>query len=261
MKHCRAYCRAKTFAFGELRDYFLKQQRCAMYKDVLYIEREEGEAFIFPFGVLVIWGLSHDEIQKLLEEISPFERELLAGPIIDEFTYILAAGETRIHEDCIRLTDDTVLERLAVSYGIAQSVKLSEFEEYALHTIEKTSHIPRTIAETGRLKLSRRAIARMRGTLYLVESDINLNFDLLDTPEFFWDYPEVEYMYTITASYLDVKSRIEVLNKKVHVIHELLEMLAEEQRHKHSSLLEWIIIWLIAIEVLFFIIHDILKWF
>ena len=53
---------------------------------------------------------------------------------------------------------------------------------------------------------------------------------------------------------------IEVLNKKVHVIHELFDMLAEEQKHKHSTMLEWIIIGLITLEVLFFIIHDILKW-
>jgi uncharacterized Rmd1/YagE family protein len=232
-----------------------------MYKGVQHIEHDDAEAFIFPFGVLVIWGFSHDETRKLLDEIRPFEREPLEKPIMDEFTYALSAGETRIHEDCIRLAADTVVERLAVSYGIAQSVKLSEFEEYALHTIENTAHIPRTIAETGRLKLSRRAIAKMRGMLYLVESDINLNFDLLDTPEFFWEYPEVEHIYALTATYLDVKSRIEVLNKKVHVIHELFDMLAEEQKHKHSTMLEWIIIWLIAIEVLFFIIHDILKWF
>ena len=261
MKHCSAYCRAKTFAFGELRDNLLRQYRSARYKGVLHIERDEGEAFIFPFGVLVIWGLSHDETQKLLEEIRPFERETLEGQIIDEFAYVLSAGETRIHEDCIKLASDTTLERLAVSYGIAQSVKLSEFEEYALHTIENTAHIPRTIAETGRLKLRRRAIAKMRGMLYLVESDINLNFDLLDTPEFFWEYPEVEHIYTITVTYLDVKSRIEVLNKKVHVIHELFEMLADEQKHNHSTVLEWIIIWLIAIEILFFMIPDILKLF
>ncbi|MBN2106964.1 MAG: RMD1 family protein, partial [Deltaproteobacteria bacterium] len=126
MKHCSAYCRAKTFAFGELRDYLLRQYRSAMYKGVLHIERDEGEAFIFPFGVLVIWGLNHDETRKLLEDIKPFDREPLEKPIMDEFTYDLSAGETRIHEDCIRLAADTVVERLAVSYGIAQSVKLSE---------------------------------------------------------------------------------------------------------------------------------------
>jgi len=46
----------------------------------------------------------------------------------------------------------------------------------------------------------------------------------------------------MAINYRDVQSRIEVLNRKVAIIHELLTMLAEEQKHGHSSLLEWIII-------------------
>ncbi|MDD1623685.1 MAG: RMD1 family protein, partial [Methylococcaceae bacterium] len=43
--------------------------------------------------------------------------------------------------------------------------------------------------------------------------------------------------------------RTEVLSKKLETIHELFEMLADEQKHRHSSILEWIIIWLIAFEI------------
>ena len=38
--------------------------------------------------------------------------------------------------------------------------------------------------------------------------------------------------------------------------HELFEMLADEQKHKHSATLEWIIIWLIAVEILMFLVND-----
>jgi len=97
----------------------------------------------------------------------------------------------------------------------------------------------------------------MRGNLFLTKSDIILNYDLLDTPEFFWEYPELESTYEMAARYLEIKPRVDVLSKKLETIHELLEMLADEQKHKHSANLEWTIIWLIAIEILFFLIHDI----
>ena len=80
-----------------------------------------------------------------------------------------------------------------------------------------------------------------------------LNFSLLDTPQFFWDYPEVEPLYSMVSRYLDVVSRINVLNRKLETIHELLDMLANEQNHKHSSTLEWIIIILIALEIVIFV--------
>ncbi|MDH5258855.1 MAG: RMD1 family protein, partial [Gammaproteobacteria bacterium] len=54
--------------------------------------------------------------------------------------------------------------------------------------------------------------------------------------------------------------RMEVLSKKLETIHELFNMIADELRHKHSSMLEWIIIWLIAFEIVVFLVHDIFKW-
>jgi len=64
-------------------------------------------------------------------------------------------------------------------------------------------------------------------------------------------------LYNITASYLDIKPRIEVLNKKLEVIQDLLNVLADEQKHKHSSFLEIIIIVLITFEIILTIITDI----
>jgi uncharacterized Rmd1/YagE family protein len=105
--------------------------------------------------------------------------------------------------------------------------------------------------------MNRKEIARMRGGLFLVEADINMNFELLDTPEFFWEFPEYEDRYYAVSKYLDTRPRVDLLTKKLSVIHNLLIMLADEQNHKHSATLEWIIIWLIAIEIIIFIFQDI----
>jgi len=53
---------------------------------------------------------------------------------------------------------------------------------------------------------------------------------------------------------------VDVLSKKLETIHDLFEMIADEQKHKHSSLLEWIIIWLIFFEIVVFLVHDIFRW-
>jgi uncharacterized Rmd1/YagE family protein len=42
--------------------------------------------------------------------------------------------------------------------------------------------------------------------------------DILDTPEFFWDHPELEAKYYSPAiASLDLKQRVAVLNKKLEV--------------------------------------------
>jgi len=262
MNKCISYCLAKSFDFTELCDHLDANYRSVRYRDVVHLQHGEGDGFIFSFGVVVLWGLGHDDSARLLDEIRRFEQDPLKDHILDEFSYeVDPAAEARIHQDHIALSSPDIKERLAISHGIAQSVKLAQFEDYVWQTIEATNHIPRNIAASGRTSMSRRQLARMRGRLYLVESDVNINYDLLDTPEFFWEYPEYENLYNLAANYLEVRPRIEVLNKKLNVIHGLFDMLAEEQNHKHEAVLEWIIIGLIAVEVGFIFVHDIFKLF
>lgn len=258
MENCYAYCLATTFDFEKLTEHLGSRHRLVRYKDAVHLQKAAGDAFLFHYGIIVAWNYTYDDFQTLLAETRPFARFPFPQPIVDEFTFSHGNISFRIHADQIFLTTEDPLEKLAVSHGIAQSVKLSEFEEKAQVTIEETTHIPQGIAEKGYTNLSRKEISKMRGGLYLVKSNIHLHFDLLDTPEFFWEYPERQDIYCATINYLEVSQRMEVLTKKLNVIHELFNMLSDEQKHKHSSTLEWIIIWLIAIEIIIFLVHDIL---
>jgi uncharacterized Rmd1/YagE family protein len=131
---------------------------------------------------------------------------------------------------------------------MGQSIKLASFETHAILTINNTRYIPQSLAENGSIKLNSRNIAKIRGQLFLTKSDIFLNYDLLDTPDFFWEYPEYENFYLITAKYLEIAQRTEVLSKKLETIQELFDVLADEQKHRHSLMLEWIVIGLITFE-------------
>ena len=168
--------------------------------------------------------------------------------------------QSYIKNDTIYIDVEDNMNLLAISHGIAQSTKLSQFEFRTQQTINETSEIPKNIANTGRSQLSRLDLTKLRGSLFLSKSDIMLNYDLLDTPDFFWDYPELNSYYIIVIDYLELKQRMEVISKKLETIHELFGMIADELRHKHSSMLEWIIIWLIAFEIVGFLVHDIFGW-
>ncbi len=259
MNTCFAYCLSNNFKFNELIDYLDSRYRMIRYKDVVHIEKTSGEVFLFPYGVIVSWGMGHDELQMLLAETRPFQAETHDTPIIDELTYSAGGEKFKIHDDHVTLVVEDALDKLAISHAVAQSVKLTELETNAENTIVETAYIPKRMAQYGRTDLSRREISKMRGELYLVKSNIYLHFDLLDTPEFFWEYPEFQDIYNTVANYLEVSPRVEILNKKLGIIQELFNMLSDEQKHKHSSTLEWIIIWLIAIEIVIFLIHDIFN--
>lgn len=249
IKHCLTVCLAQSFRFAELREKLLDSARTQVFRNALIVDYKTGYSAVFSYGVVVHWSVNLDDRQSLREILLDYAVKPESDPQEDNFSYEVGCQQDRFQHDHIELQSDDVKVLLALSHAMAQSIKLAAFEGHAIDTIRATAYLPQALARDGVIKLNRTAMAKIRGQLFLTKSDIILNYDLLDTPEFFWEHPEYQNMYSMAANYLEISQRTEVLSKKLETIHELLEMLADEQKHQHSSALEWIIIWLIAVEI------------
>ncbi|MDD1629866.1 MAG: RMD1 family protein [Methylococcaceae bacterium] len=249
IKKCSSYCLALSFDINALAKLLSDSTLIRIIKGALLIENDRSWSVVFNYGAVVHWNVSTEQQAKLHQILLNHAENPLAVIEEENFTFALDCPVTRIIEDHIEIESSDPILIFSLSQGMAQSIKLASFETNAITTINNTSYIPKSLAENGSIKLSRHKIAKIRGQLFLTKSDIILNYDLLDTPDFFWEYPEYEAFYGITAKYLEIAPRTEVLSKKLETIHELFEMLADEQKHRHSSILEWIIIWLIAFEI------------
>ena len=257
---CTCYCTASSYDIPRLFQYLQRLGSTQLFRDVIHIQIKEdkhvkGDIFYFSYGSVVCWGFSEEEEKEILQTIKEFEKESLAKIELDEFTF-LYSDAIKIEEDEIFLHNKSTLTKLAISHGIAQSVKLSTFEELIQKTIDHTKTLPLDLARNGKISLSRNAISKKMGEIFIERNFINLHSEILDIPEFFWDYPELEPFYRRTAHYLDVTKRVEVLNKRLNVIHELFEILSSQLNHQHSSRLETIIVFLILIEVTLALLRD-----
>jgi uncharacterized Rmd1/YagE family protein len=259
---CAAYCLSTSFNLTRLTSYLKSAFKITRFREVLHIQtlEEEGDVFFFPFGAMVCWGLGEEKERRIQEEIHPFLQQPLEIIEDEVFDYIYGT-QARIEDDEIVLPDREVLTKLAFSHGLAQSVKLGVFEQTIQKTIHLTKELPELLAQQGNIKLSRRDIRRMMGRLFIDRSSINLHQELLDTPEFFWEYSDLEAYYDLVTHHLDRDRRVSVLNQRLLILQELFDMLAAELNHQHSSRLEWTIIWLIVIDVLLYIVKDILGYF
>jgi uncharacterized Rmd1/YagE family protein len=249
INQCTAYCLAQRFDISELAKSLSETSLIRIIKGAILIEDDASWSVVFAYGAVVHWNISAEQQTKLHQLLLTHAENALNVIEEDHFTFSLNCPSTRIVEDHIEIESSDPILIFSLSQGMAQSIKLASFETNAITTINNTNYIPKSLAENGSIKLSRQNIAKIRGQLFLTKSDIILNYDLLDTPDFFWEYPEYENIYVVVAKYLEIAPRTEVLSKKLETIHELFEMLADEQKHRHSSILEWIIIWLIAIEI------------
>ena len=199
-----------------------ERYKCQTIKDAIIINiKEEQQIILFKYGVFICWDIEFENIKFFLDFIKDLQINSFKKSIVEEFNYTFE-DEFKINLDTIYLNDSSTTSKIAISQALAQNVKLQQFEEEVQTTIENNSHIPLQLSTTGKIKLTQKEISKKIGELFLVKTKINLHYDLLDTPEFFWEYPQYENQYEKTVKYLDIKSRVEVLNKKVEIIQELL---------------------------------------
>ena len=72
---------------------------------------------------------------------------------------------------------------------------------------------------------------------------------MVDTPDFFWKEKVYEPEYKLFSSYLEMAGRTEILNKRLDMLRELLDVLQQQMENAHAVKLEWIVIYLIVAEV------------
>ncbi|CAD6444969.1 712b7608-c654-4e53-adc6-c2df83fb40b8 [Sclerotinia trifoliorum] len=221
------------------------------------------EVFLFGYGVVVIWGMSSLHEQKFLKEIAKFESGKFAADDVEMESfnfYYTKEYQARIYNDFITLREKgNYMTKLAISHGLAQSVKTSLFESLVDNTIDQNKDIPTQIALTGTIALPRKQINMQIGELFILRINIHLNGSILDTPELFWAEPQLEPIYQAVRSYLEMDQRVKLLNERLDVIADLLAVLKDQLSHRHGEKLEWVVIVLIAVEILVAVLNIIVD--
>ena len=264
-----SYCTAASYKIKDLTEYLISNgSEPQIFDNVIHIQKENRDLesrhidiFYFLFGTVVIWGAEKYQEKLILEELHNFEIEPVEHIASDfmYFRYIESIDKTYIDEETneIILNDHSVFTKFSMSNAFAQSSKLSILEQSVSKLLSQASPIQEELAKTGTISLSKKQISKQIGVLFSERYSINLHSDILDTPEFFWRRPSYEPLYLMTAKFQDIQLRQNVLNHRLDVVHELYSLLSNELNYKHSTRLEWVIILLIAIEVLI----GLSKWF
>ncbi|KAI5293285.1 hypothetical protein KEM52_005686 [Ascosphaera acerosa] len=211
------------------------------------------EVYIFNYGTVVIWGMTLAEETRFLAEIQRFADSVLSEDDmqIENFNYYYTRDyQARIYNDFISLRDPrNYMLKLAISHALAQSVKTSLFEDLVDDSIDETAPLPNQIAATGSVNLSRRQLNMQIGQLFILRINIHLQGSVLDAPELMWAEPHLDPVYQAVRSYLEMDQRVGLLTERLEVIADLLAVLKDQLTHRHDEYLEWIVIVLIAAEI------------
>ncbi|EHL02171.1 putative Sad1-interacting factor 3 [Glarea lozoyensis 74030] len=221
-----------------------------------------AEMFVFSYGVVVFWNFTERQEKDILADLTFSEHQLgvslVSRPLEEDdfeteelhFEYSPLVERPRVFNDMITLRSGDHMIKLAMSHAIAQSTKLSFFEEKMSQTMLDAQHVPKQLALTGKLGMSRKEIVKILGRLFKSRVDVNLSSNILDVPNFFWDSePTLHPLYFAIREYLEIGPRIKVLNERCRVFLDLAEILSDSVADTKMSTITWIIIILIVISI------------
>lgn len=75
--------------------------------------------------------------------------------------------------------------------------------------------MPRSLARTGTLALSRREAMRLTGKLFMLRRDVVLGRNVLDVPGIFWEEASLHALYEAGRSYFEIRERVQGLNERI----------------------------------------------
>ncbi|OLL24541.1 Sad1-interacting factor 3 [Neolecta irregularis DAH-3] len=149
---------------------------------------QHAEMFVFSYGVVCFWNFSERQERNILADLTfALAGSLLVRPLLDKdvqtedlhFEYSPTTQRPRIYNDMITLRSADHMIKLAMSHAIAQSVKMTVFEERMELTLQDTRHVPKELALTGELDMQRSQVLKMSGKLFKLRVDVNLSSNVL----------------------------------------------------------------------------------
>lgn len=224
------------------------------------------DIFLFRDGSIVFWGVPYNDQKRFLYSLSSLKINPNDSDLIQEekehINYTLEDNidKSRLQGDEIQIAsnndhDNVLLDKFAFSHAVALSVKLGIWEMMLDEYIESVEWITENMKSGKAIKLSRDQVFRKTGEILNLKHSINLGSDLLDLPDVYWDRSDQEAIFSSLFAYLNIRRRTNVINEKLNNCCELMNLLSSHMNDRHHIRLEWMIIALITVEVLFEILR------
>lgn len=225
-------------------------------------ERSLHDIFIFREGSIVFWGVPYDQQKRILYGLSPLKIDPNSSELIQderehlEYRLVENDGACRLTRDIVQVAyskdkDSLYLDQFAISHAVALSVKLGIWEVLLDQYIDSIAWVTDSMKSGKDIHLTRGDVFRKTGEIYELKHNLILSSDLLDLPDVYWDRHEQEVLFLSVQSFLNIRKRTAVMTEKLNNCVELMALLSTHMSDKHHVRLEWMIIVLILVEVLF----------
>nr|AAM61045.1 unknown [Arabidopsis thaliana] len=206
---------------------------------------------VFQYGSAILFNVDDNDVDRYLDIVRRHASGLLTEMRKDDYAvkekpllieemkggpdYIVLKT---LDTNSIRIIGSVLGQSIALDYSVSQVNKL--VEEFAV--------INRSMAKTGTFTMTRKKLFQLVGKANSNIADVILKVGLFERSEIAWREARYAQIYEYLREEYEISQRFGDLDYKLKFIEHNIHFLQEVMQNRQSDLLEWCIIFLLAIE-------------
>lgn len=249
---------AEKLRLKDLRERFSRApMEFSNYELVLHYG-EDSFLFVYNYGAVVFFNVPEDVQEKELALIQDFRAPSDISRTSDQFLLEVQASETgnKVYFDRVVVPQLSYEKIKIVCMHLAESTALEYYEILIENLMEKTNTFSKKLERQGRILESSEDLIKFIGMCLNTKQEIISNLYIVDSPEETWESSELDKLFQELKTIMEIDVRYRALDYKIKIIQESVEIIVDLAKSNRATMLELVIILLIAFEV----VLSIIKW-
>ncbi len=253
----RAYHIAEKLKVKDVRDTLQEQsvRDFSNYELILDLA-PQSHILVYNYGAVVFFNVPDDVQEKVLGRLAHFRAVSEVGRTRDDFLVeVIEPASTEGRAAAKVFFDRVVMSQLTFSgvrticMAVAESTALEYYEILIENLLEKTNQFSKKLEKEGRTPRTSRELVRFIGMCLNMKQEIISNLYIVDSPDETWENVELDKLYQEMKVMVEIDTRYRALDYKIRIIQESIELIVDLAQASRSTMLEIIIIALIAMEI------------
>jgi required for meiotic nuclear division protein 1 len=228
-------------------------------EELFYKIASDRFIYVFKYGVVSFLNYDAIGISGFLQLITPFCKNRFNENLSEEFLVETGARENKIGYNKIEIASANIEVLRLVMLNVSQSVALDYYHELTSKLLEETNFHTQNLEKRGKLHISGRKLTMYIGKTLLLKNRIAENLYIFDSPPETWEDESLNKIDLELKRTFDIQERFRNISEGLQIVKENLELFRDILQYRNSNFLEWIVIALIAVEVVNLIIEKLVR--
>ncbi|MBA4240353.1 MAG: hypothetical protein C0448_06490 [Sphingobacteriaceae bacterium] len=228
--------------------------------DELFYQIEENKfVYVFKYGVICFLNYDAMKIAEFFKLMTQYTKNRFENKLYEEFVIETDCKHNSFGFNKIEIINADSETLRIIMLNVSHSVALDFYSDQSDILLEGTNHQIQYLENEGKLNISGKNLRRYIGRTLNLKNKISQNLYIFDSPPETWEDENLNKIDIGLKKTFDLQIRYRNIHEDLQIIKENLELFKDLMQYKKSTLLEWIVILLILIEVLNLIVDKIYQ--